>query len=155
MTLLSCLLQVALALLLAYLGGPFLRNVRGVSDEPSVYGRRRDRLLGLALYGFALVIGAVAASRLAALVGSDGRPYGLLPLVAPAVGLGWILALVVGLRQGASAAAVRAIAIAAVALVVLIVAIANGRIAGGDWFLLSALVVWLVTACFGWRPSAK
>lgn len=150
MILISYVLEAALALMLAYLGGAFIRNIPGIGDENSGPGLKRDRLLGLALYGVSLFTGGVAGSRLAGIAGREGGPDLSLPLAIPVLGACWLVAVWLGLRKAVTVATVRRTGITAVVTLSLILVFANNRLNGTDIYLLVALIVWLGVTLF-WR----
>lgn len=149
MTLLFLLLKAVLALMLAFLGGAFLRNARGLCAETSAFALRRDRLLGLALYAVSLVAGWVAAIRLASWPSGWGVSPDLLLIGIAGI---WGVAVWLGLRRTVSMASVRILGVAAVVVFVAVVITANGELAGADLFLLVAALVWLGTTLL--RPGS-
>ena len=155
MILTSYLLQAALAPMLAFLGGAFLRNVRGLGDDGTAFGRSRDRLLGLALYVASVFAGALAGSRLAGYPGPAGEPEVALPFAAPVLAALWLGAVGLGLRRMVAVAAVRRMVIAAVVALVLMLAGANSRLTGADIFMLVALAVWLGSTLIGFDRARK
>lgn len=149
MTLLFLLLKALLAAMLAYLGGAFVRNVRGLCPENSAFALQRDRLLGLALYAVSVVTGGLAAVRLAAApAGESWSPVAL----GGGVVL-WLVALWLGLRRAVSLAAVRGVGIASVLVVAALVIAANGVLTGADLFLLVGALVWLGATLIGSRRA--
>jgi hypothetical protein len=143
MTLISHLLQVTLAVLLAYLGGALLRGARPASGTGISVGRARDRLLGVALHLAAAFLGNIAAAHLGGFAGHPGHAMPTSPVAAPLVALLWLGAVGLGLRRPAGAAGMRRLSIAAVVLLVLLLAGAGNEFSRADLFLLLGLTVWL------------
>jgi len=140
MTLLFLLLKAVLAFMLAYLGGAFLRNVRGLCPENSAAALQRDRLLGLALYAVSAMAGTLAATRLATSLAAGGT-WSVVALITFVIV--WLGALRLGLRRNVSLASVRVVASAAVLAFTALVVAANGAVTGADVFLMLGALVWL------------
>lgn len=156
MIFISYLLKALLALILAYLGGAFLRNVRGFDPDRSGFERSQDRLLGSALYVASLFLGVVACQRLILAGGaeSESKSSALLP-VALVFSVCWVIAALLGLRPGGTLAAVRYAVVAAVVTLALFLVTSNGQIMGTDVFLGLGLVAWLVVTLMGRRTEIK
>ena len=156
MILTSYVLKALLALILAYLGGAFLRNVRGFDPDQSGFERSQDRLLGSALYVASLFLGVVACQRLILTggAGSEAASPALLP-VALGFAVCWVGAALLGLRRDVSWVQVRYAVIAAVVTLALFLVSSNGRIMGTDVFLGLGLVAWLVVTLVGTRSVLK
>lgn len=156
MILTSYVLKALLALILAYLGGAFLRNVRGFDPVRSGFERSQDRLLGSALYVASLFLGVAACQRLAysGSAESDAVRSALLP-VALVFSVCWVVAVALGLRSGVTLAAVRYAVVAAVVTLALFLVSSNGRIMGTDVFLGLGLVAWLVVTLIGTRAESR
>lgn len=134
------LLQAALAVLLAYLAGTFVRGERTLAARGAA-PRHRDRLLGFALHLASAFIGSFAVSHLA---GAGGHAAVVpLSVAAPLLVTCWLGAVGLGLRRTTTAVGMRWTTIAAVVTIVLILVSANGEFSRADVFLLVALLVWL------------
>jgi len=152
MTLVFLLLKAFLAFMLAYLGGAFLRNVRGLSAENSASALQRDRLLGLALYAVSAFAGGLAAVRLAGTFPDEG--LGSVICLTGFTFL-WLVSLWLGLRRSVSLSSVRLVAIAAVLVVVALVVASNGGVTGTDFFLIIGALVWLGATLLSPRRTAN
>jgi len=155
MILTSYLLKALLALMLAYLGGAFLRNVRGLCAENSAFELSRDRLLGLALYASSIFLGAVSCGRLASVLGNpEAQAASLLLIAAPLTAL-WAGATILGLRQSVTLRAVKRMVLVSVATLTLFLATSNGFFSTADAFLLIGLMVWLIVVLRSSRSTAR
>lgn len=151
MNLTSYVLKALLALILTFLGGAFIRNVRGFAPNQAWVERSQDRLLGLALYIVSLFLGVVASQRLILAGGADS--------ITPLLTVGgfsvcWVATAVWGLRADVTFSAVQYAVMAAVVTLVLLLVSVSGPIMGTDVFLGLGLVAWLVVTIIRTR-SAK
>lgn len=154
MILTSYFLKALLALILAFLGGALLRNVRGLGREQSRFERNQDRLLGASSYVVSIFLGVVACQRITAVGEVTAGSLPLLP-VAAIFAACWLAVAGWGLRRTVTLTLVRYAAIGAVIALALLLVVANGRIIGADVFLGLALMVWLVSTLLFARPLAK
>jgi hypothetical protein len=156
MILTSYLLKVLLALMLAGLGGAFIRNVRGLCPENSAFELSRDRLLGLALYAASIFLMIVAGGRLAASWGApETHPLAFVVTALP-LALLWAGAVALGLRRSVTLRSVKKLVLASVATLTLFLVASNGRFSTADAFLLTGLMVWLLVVLRpGKTPAAN
>lgn len=155
MILISYLLKALLALMFAYLGGAFVRNVRGLCAENSSFERSRDRLLGLSLYAASLLLAIVAYGRLASTwANPDAHTVALLTAAIP-LALLWAGAAALGLRRSVTLGAVKKVVLASVATLTLLLVVSNGEFSTADAFLLIGLMVWLITTLRSPRSIAR